>query len=301
MDPFEKSTHEIPAAGLPEGLSARALRRNDLDQAILLSQEAGWNQLPADWEIFTELGLAIAVLDGDRIVATAAMLPYGGRFAWISMVLVTAAYRRRGLASWLLRYCVARLVHDGLVPVLDATPAGREVYLRLGFRDAWAMHRLVLERRHDRPSFDCPHDVAVRPLTHSDWPAIVAYDGAVFGAERERLLRGLARRLPHAALVAERAGRMSGFLLGRDGHRMTQIGPLCADDVAVARALLAHALADLAPPLAVDLPDRHHALGAWLSELGFRAERPLTRMVHQRPAAFDDTARLFAVAGPELG
>jgi len=301
MARFEKPAGEVSAAGLPDGLSARRLRQKDIDQAVLLSQEAGWNQIPADWRIFLELGSAIAVLDGDRIVATAAMLPYGGRFAWISMVLVTAAYRRRGLASWLLRYCVSQLVRDGVVPILDATPAGREVYLRLGFRDAWTMHRLVLEQWQDRSVFDGPRDVAVRRLKRSDWPAIIAYDGAVFGAERERLLRGLARRLPQAALVAERAGRMTGFLLGRDGRRMTQIGPLCADDVAVARALLAHALGDLAPPFTIDLPDRHHTLRGWLSELGFRAERPLTRMIHRRRAAFDDTTRLFAIAGPELG
>jgi hypothetical protein len=45
------------------------------------------------------------------------------------------------------------------------------------------------------------------------------------------------------------------------------------------------------------------AFGAieWLQTLGFAAERPLTRMVHGTSAAFDDPARLFAIAGPELG
>jgi hypothetical protein len=38
-----------------------------------------------------------------------------------------------------------------------------------------------------------------------------------------------------------------------------------------------------------------------LQTLGFAAERPLTRMVHGTSAAFDDPARLFAIAGPELG
>lgn len=39
----------------------------------------------------------------------------------------------------------------------------------------------------------------------------------------------------------------------------------------------------------------------WLAERGYSAERALTRMVYQSSLCFDDTARLFAIAGPELG
>ena len=54
-------------------------------------REARWNQLAADWRIFLELGRVYAAHSADgRIVATTATLPYGGRFAWISMVLVAA-------------------------------------------------------------------------------------------------------------------------------------------------------------------------------------------------------------------
>jgi hypothetical protein len=49
------------------------------------------------------------------------------------------------------------------------------------------------------------------------------------------------------------------------------------------------------------VPDRHAALSEWLLTLGFVAERPLTRMVHGTSAAFDDSAHLFVIAGPELG
>ncbi len=46
-------------------------------------------RLEADWRIFLEFGRVYAVhTAAGRIVATTATLPYGGRFAWISMVLV---------------------------------------------------------------------------------------------------------------------------------------------------------------------------------------------------------------------
>ena len=287
---------------LPAGISARALNDGDLAAALSLSMEAGWNQNAADWRIFLDLGSAVGLVDAsDHLIATAATLPHAGRFAWISMVLVTVAQQRQGLARWLLRDCIERLTSRRLVPVLDATPAGHSVYIGLGFHDAWGMRRLVRRGQHASLPQTLAEGLTVRRLDFTDWPQVIAYDAAIFGADRSVLLRRLAERLPEAALIAERHGRLAGFLLGRDGRVMNQLGPLAAESDQVARALLSHAFAAVAFPVAIDVPDRHAGLGDWLQALGFAAERPLTRMVHGTSAAFDDPTRLFAIAGPELG
>lgn len=283
---------------LPAGVSARSLADADLEAAMALSAEAGWNQTAEDWRFFLRFGRTLCLTRNDRPVATAAILPYAPRFAWISMVLVTAAERRQGLARWLLHRCVADVVAAGLVPVLDATPAGRSVYLGLGFRDAWGMRRLV--GRADRGAA-AKATITVRPLLDSDWPQLIALDAEVFGADRTALLQSLARRLPQAALVAERQRRIAGFSLGRDGRVMAQLGPIVAADQDTAFALVTAMPSRVPGPVVLDVPDCHAALEHWLVARGFSAERPLTRMVYQRAIAFDDTARLFAIAGPELG
>jgi GNAT superfamily N-acetyltransferase len=286
--------------GLPPGVVARALHERDLGAALALSREAGWNQVAADWRLFFDLGSVICLTRGDGPpIATAATLHHSGSFAWISMVLVTAAERRQGHARWLLRRCVDDLLARKIVPVLDATPAGRTVYVGIGFQDGWTMQRLI--GRAPRTPEAKQDAVTVRALAASDWPQLLAYDAAVFGASRGELLRRLAQRLPQAALVADRGGKIVGFLLGRDGRVMNQLGPLSADDEAVAEALLARAIAAMPGPLAIDVPDHHPALGAWLSALGFTAERPLTRMIYGTSSTFGDSRRLFAIAGPELG
>jgi GNAT superfamily N-acetyltransferase len=273
----------------------------ELPDAEALVREAGWNQLAADWRAFLDFGTVYAVRDAGRVVATAATLPYGGRFAWISMVLVAGAYRRRGLATRLLRRCVDDLSARGLVPVLDATPDGRAVYGVLGFVDAWSYHRLVLARRsaHDPPAADTK--IAVRPLDDAIFPSLCAYDAAAFGADRAALLARLRGRLPPAELVALRDGRLTGFLLGRDGRSASQLGPLVAEDDDVARALLARAFVALAPPLYIDLADAKETVGRQLAEYGFAVQRPLTRMLYRRAARFDDAQRTYAVVGPEFG
>src|SRR5437764_12005774 len=101
----------------------------ELAQAGALVAEANWNQTTDDWKLFIERGRVYAVHAPDgRIVATTATLPYGDRFAWISMVLVAAAWRRRGLATRLMRRAPDDLAAARRVPVLDATPDGRAGY-----------------------------------------------------------------------------------------------------------------------------------------------------------------------------
>ena len=136
------------------------------------------------------------------------------------------------------------------MPVLDATPAGRPLYRALGFEETWGYHRLArasaAPMREDASS---PTAQSVRPIADADWAAFCAIDAAAFGADRSALLRRLRGRLPPAELVAERNGRIAGFMLGRNGRSASQIGPLIAEDEDVAHALLARALP------AIDGPD----------------------------------------------
>jgi GNAT superfamily N-acetyltransferase len=275
----------------------------ELDDVGALVREARWNQLAADWRVFLALGRVYALVTAEgRIVATTATLPYGGRCAWISMVLVAGEYRRQGLATQLMRRAMDELSAAGLVPVLDATPDGRAVYRRLGFTDSWGFARLIRrERQAAAAPFGVPAGVTIRPVTDADWPALCAYDAAAFGAERAAVLARLRGRLPAAELVAERAGRVAGFLLGRDGMLAGHLCPLIADDDAIACALVAHALDALDGPLFIDLADDKAAVRSFLETRGFAAVRPFTRMLYGTRARFDDAARTFAVIGPEFG
>ena len=269
-----------------------ALAAADLDAAGALVAEAGWNQTAADWRIFLDLGRAFAVKEAGRLAATAAILPYPSGFGWISMVLVSGPFRRRGIATRLLERCMEALRGAGMVPVLDATPAGREVYRPLGFRDGWGITRW----RRTRPVVfrETP---LVRLIQESDWPAVLALDAQAFGCDRAPLLERLRARSRTFACVSP--GK--GFLLGREGRLATQLGPIVAADEDTAAALATFAAALLEGQVIVDALDRHRQFAARLRELGFDIERPYTRMALERDELFGDPGRCVAIAGPELG
>jgi non-ribosomal peptide synthetase component F len=194
---------------------------------------------------------------GHGLVATAATLPLGHEFGWISMMVVRADFRRRGLGRQLLGQCILDLAAQGLVPGLDATPAGRELYQRHEFRDTWAMTRWKCERPGIAAGGAVP-GLEVRAATAADLDMIAALDRRAFGCNRRSVLARLLERAPWLASLALRAGEPCGFLLARDGREAFQVGPIAATDPEAATALLARTLVLLAGGAYVDVLDRHH-------------------------------------------
>lgn len=275
------------------------LAERDLADADALVRDAGWNQTADDWRVFLDYGTVYALRDQGGVIATAATLPYGDKFAWISMVLVSGSHQRQGHGTTLMRRCIDDIVAAGMVPVLDATPAGRDVYKALGFEDAGKFRRMILRERGTVPFH--PGDVMIESISDSAWAELCEYDAGIFGADRSKVLARLRGRLPEAEFCMWRGGRVAGFMLGRVGRKAVQLGPLVAESDEIACALLAQALETLPAPVYLDVVDGKPKIAAWLAEAGFVAERPLTRMLYRRSEAFQDAGQTYAVAGPEFG
>src|SRR5262245_27005437 len=214
--------------------SSRVLGPADLGRAMELSAAAGWNQVNADWRVFLELGHLMGVeVTGDGVVGTAATLPLGHDFGWISMMLVAPPFQRRGIGRQLLGACVLDLASQGLLPGLDATPAGRELYREFDFRDGWALTRWKRVGHDAAPAEAAAHAFELRAATASDLDAIAGLDRWAFGCERRSVLARLIERAPRIAAVALGGGVPCGFLLAREGREALLIGTIVAKGVGV--------------------------------------------------------------------
>ena len=293
--------------------STEALRQIDLspvhaEAGAGLSALIGWNQTADDWRYILARGEGVGLTASDNtLVATAMALPYG-RFAWICLVLVAPDWRRQGIATRLMAEVVRRQEDAGRVPGLDATPDGRTVYRRIGFRDVYRLGRYRAESVAAPPPAApavlpglLPDELIVRPLAAADLARVAAADRRLFGADRLELLFHLRRRRPGAAFGAWREGRPAGYVLARDGREAAQIGPLAATDDAAAQALAAAAFGAVTGPVYIDVADARWEFVEWLQAAGFVQQRPFIRMMRGRESGFDDPDQLYAIAGPELG
>jgi GNAT superfamily N-acetyltransferase len=266
------------------------LGQTDVPGAVELSTEAGWNQTAEDWSLLIRLGRGYGAASPEgRLVATALALPYPSSLGWIGMVIVHGPYRRRGLATRLLDRSIADLLDRGLVPFLDATPAGQPVYERMGFRPVEALTRW-------RGEGGGPPADALSPLR--DIGDVAELDRLAFGADRSAVLGDLLGRAG-AVSLCDPAG--DGYLLARTGRTATYIGPVVARGAASAVKLLEAGLAAITGPATVDVPDRQLDIADLLSSRGFQPERPFARMALERNSGYGEPALIRAIAAPELG
>ena len=277
----------------------RPMAMEDIPAGLAMCRLAGWNQVREDWALYLEQsrGGAQVILHESSVIGTVTAVPYQQRFGWIGMVLVDERFRGQGVGGHLLRLAIDQLsVCD--TAKLDATPAGRAVYLKLGFVDEWPLLRMDTVAR---PVL-APPGVSVREIADADLTAVLAWDAEVFGADRSAILRRYRELDPRSAFVAERGSTLAGYAFGRHGFRWEQAGPIVAHDRDAAQALLAAALTRHAgKPLLVDTRLADPAWVAWLRAIGFAEQRPYTRMFkgsNRHPGRPD---RQYAILGPELG
>ena len=267
--------------------------------ALALSNEANWNQVADDWTMMITAGEAIGFQDtSGRLIASALTLPYGDQFGWISMVIVTQLRQKQGLATRLLNSCIQRLEDKHLVPLLDATPAGENVYRPLGFLPHFGFERWEHE------AVEKISQTAIQRNNETGMPEkfapseIIEIDQNIFGGDRRTIIESLMERSSKFSTIAENNG---GFVLGRDGRTATHVGPISGNSPETAITLLNYALTKLSGTVFIDACSHQIKFIAQLEKYGFRRQRPFLRMAKGHSNKFGQPEKMFAMAGPELG
>jgi GNAT superfamily N-acetyltransferase len=278
----------------------RTMQQSDIEAGLRLCRAARWNQTSRDWEMFLKLGPAgcrVAVKN-EAVIGTVTTVRYEDRFSWIGMVLVDPAERGQGIGTRLMAEAL-HLLKDMPSIRLDATPAGCEVYRKLNFVAEYRLSRM--EKVAPGNSLMQP-DNGARPMTKGDLPAIAIFDRQVFGAERRAILEWMFDGAPEYAWVSERAGQIAGYIFGRRGFNYEHLGPVVAHDQQTARRLVAACLRQRADQRFI-LDASHHESDwrVWLESIGFREQRPFTRMFYRDNPYPGLPPKQFGILGPEFG
>lgn len=275
-------------------LTLRYLTAADIPFADSLRASAGWNQTPADWQRFINLsprGCLLAECEG-RPVATATTIAYGNELGWIGMMLVHPDFRRRGIARVLMQHSIEILQSARVKAIkLDATPAGREVYLRMGFKDEYTLTRYQHDGAIKR------HSEGIRAATREDLVQILELDHAATAAPRQNLIERLLADATQT-LVYETNGRIVAYGMLRPGSLASYLGPIVTPNSQHGE-LLASALAS--GKIFCDLPDRNQAAVAWAKSHNFTPQRTLTRMYLGENNTPTSPESYFAITAPDLG
>lgn len=183
-----------------------------------------------------------------------------------------------------MEHAVQALRSAQVAALLDATPAGAQVYRRIGFVAGFA-----LERWEDQATgaAAAPAPADAQSVTWLDREA-TRLGGA------EVLQDFLARPDTRCWLAPER----DAFVLARRGHRGWQIGPLVAPDEHTAVVLVQRALAGLTGRVYLDVPRTRALLTTLLGVRGFVPQRSFVRVALDAGSP-SLPERVHVLAGPE--
>jgi GNAT superfamily N-acetyltransferase len=283
-------------------IEIRLLAERDVAEAMGLKEAAGWNQTEEDWRRLLRLGPdgCFAATAGGRLVATTTTTAYGRALAWVGMVLVDPLFRRKGIATALVRAALDSLEAEGVAAVkLDATSEGAPVYESLGFEAELRIERWTGTAGGNRSENSMSGDAAPSQLSED----FFEFDRRAFGADRSELLKALLDGAGATqSLRAGDSGGLRGYALARRGSQAAYVGPVVAEDTETAAFLLGDLLSRLGNGrVYVDLNTTFEGGARELAALGFIKQRELIRMRRGQRSAVGTSRSVFAIAGPEVG
>jgi GNAT superfamily N-acetyltransferase len=277
-------------------IHTRPMTLADVPVGMRLKEQAGWNQLEADWRRFLDMepdGCFVAEQDG-MPVGTVTTCVFGP-VAWIAMMLVDAAVRGQGIGRALMVHALEFLEGQGVRSVrLDATPLGQPLYEKLGFVAQYQLARFA----GTLPAAEAVSGVSAAGADRIE--RLLQLDRAITATDRRKWACRLFAERSEALRVVERGGETLGFLTVRPGTRALLIGP-CLATAEAGPLLFADAWHRYAGrPVFIDIPTGNRPAVERAQAQGLAVQRHLLRMC-RGPEVVERTQELWASSGPELG
>lgn len=267
----------------------RPMRRDELDLAIDWAASEGWNPGLHDADAFWAAdpsGYWIGLEDGQPIAAVSAV-KYSDDYAFMGLYIVRPEARGLGYGFAIAQKAMEYLA--GCNIGLDGVVEQQDNYRKSGF---------VVAHRNVRFAVDAPGAEAISgahepdeclvPLASLPFDALTRYDRQFFPAERSAFLRQWISQSGATATGFISDGELRGYGVLRPCRSGYKIGPLFADEPAIADALFAHLLSAVptGEPVNLDIPECNpHAV-----ELVARYGMTMTF----------ETARMYTRGAPEI-
>jgi len=222
-----------PGVIMEDDFSIRRMEREDVDFAIGLARDEGWNPGIHDADAFYAQdpdGFLVGEVDGEPVACTS-MVRYGDAFAFWGLLIVRPEYRGRGYG---LAVSKAALDHAG-----DRIVGGDGVVaMQPKYRDRLGFEILYRNIRYRGTGGGETPDGLV-PASEVPFDDLCAYDAAIFSVPRHRFLKPWLSQKGAVALASTgQNGEVRGYGMIRkcfDGHK---IGPIFAETPAIASSLL---------------------------------------------------------------
>ena len=289
---------------MPTDLNIRLMSRPEVDLLVNWAADEGWNPGLHDAELFwkTDPEAFVAANLGDEMIGGGAITSYGGEFGFMGFFIVRPEFRGRGLGNRLWHARRERLLkrlRPGAAIGMDGVFNMQDYYARGGF--VFSHRDIRYQYDGKAPDVREGQGCSIVALAEIPFKQLRDYDRSCFPAPRDTFLEGWVTQPDALALGCLRDGKLSGYGVVRRCREGFKVGPLFADDAAVAGGLYARLAGFAKPgPLFLDVPENNPAAVALAHRHGMKEVFGCARMyLGSAPDLAHE--RIFGVTTFELG
>lgn len=273
------------------------MTRGEVELAVEWAAREGWNPGLMDASCFhgaDPRGFLIGHVGGKPAAAISAVA-YGANLGFIGFYIVDPEFRGQGHGWRIWQAGMARLA--GRIVGLDGVVAEQASYAKSGFA---LVHRNI--RHGGTPAIDeRAATVTLVDVERVPIAQLIDYDARHFSVVRPDFLRCWLRPERRHGKVALRDGAIAGLGVIRQCRKGYKIGPLFADDEAIAeeifRALVSYSKGE---PVYLDTPQTNPAAMALAERYGLTPVFETARM-YRGKALNLPIERIFGITTFELG
>jgi GNAT superfamily N-acetyltransferase len=206
-------------------LGIRSLKsKEDIDFAVGLTVEEGWNYTPM------EIGLMLELDPEGSFIYEKEGIPLGfvttvtySRTGVIGHLIVSEKARGKKIGDALVKEAIQYMEGKGVDSMmLYATGEGSNLYKRHGFTPRDDVLCVHLNLRKERPR---GRSTSCAPISPKDLQEIVSIDRELFGDDRRSILEAIHRRSARSAFKIDRGNGIEGYILARPDHVGHDLGP----------------------------------------------------------------------------
>lgn len=288
-------------------LHIRNMTRAELNVIVEWAANEGWNPGLHDADIFwaTDPDAFIAAELKGEMIGGGSIVNYGGVCGFMGFFLIHPQFRGRGFGAqlWLARrerlikrlQAPARIEMDGVFHMQSFYAKGGFQFLHRDFR----FQGTASAQSNVPASNSTLCDVV--DLSTLAFDEINQYDQTIFMAPRSEFLRRWISQPACHALGATHNGKLVGYAIARPSRTGYRIGPLFANDPAIARMLFQSLLTRLPhQQVQIDVPECNTPGVEMVKSSGFQEVFGCARMAFGPPLP-RPLQNIFGVTTFELG
>lgn len=276
------------------------LNQVEVKTLVAWAKKEGWNPGPYDAEAFylADPDGFYGYFEQGELIAGGAIVSYEGEFGFMGLFIVKPAFRGKGIGKKLwfqrrdkLRSRLKKGAAIGMDGVVEMQPFYNKGGFEIAFRD----------ERYERQGSTFTIHPQISQIPDKDTGTIIIYDQKRFGYPRESFLKAWLSIPGNFNFQYKENDRIKGFSVLRKVNNGYKIGPLFADNYAIAEELYKACLnAGMGESVFIDIPLANPDAVQLVEQYDAKYVFECARMYYGKPPQID-ILKVFGITSFELG